>query len=97
VNGRDRFNLSFAESIPYFDFSEYESHIKEAMEAQLDCWIAARMPGGGKNEGTFGFFRACLASFAKHRQWLESTVHPDNAIRCSTFWSEEIPNKFPMG
>ena len=69
-----------AESIPYFDFSEFEKHKQNLLEAQLDSWIMVCMPGGAKNDGVFGFFYACLASFAKHHEWYESTIHTQTDV-----------------
>lgn len=89
--GHDRFKLSFAESIPYFYSSEYETHIEEIVEAWLDHWIVAWILDDGKNKGIIGFFCACLALFAKHCQWLESTVRHNRTICCTTCCSEEMP------
>ncbi len=50
------------------------------MEAKLDSWVMACMPGGAKNDGVIGYFRVCLASFTKHHDWLESTIKIQNTI-----------------
>ena len=38
-------------------------------------------------------FKFCLALFVYHKNsgWLESNIHSQNAIKCSYFWSENIP------
>ncbi len=50
------------------------------------------MPGGTLNESVFALFMTCIASFIYHKSWLDETVHPENALRCSPFWSETIPS-----
>lgn len=92
VSGRDRFKKEFAESLPYFDFSNFDSIERESKNRSLDKWIKDRMPAGGAmNDSVFGFFKACIASLAFHRVWLDNSVDTENAMRCSPYWSEPIP------
>lgn len=92
VSGRKRLNKRFAESIPYFDFSEYDALEKELKMRRLDCWIKERMPEAGRhNDAIFYVFKSCLASLIHHRQWLNETIHSDNPIRLSPFWYDEVP------
>ena len=91
VSGRKRLDKSFAESLPYFDFAEYDALEKESKMRELDRWIKQRMLGGGGNESIFYMFKSCLASLIYHRSWLNQTIHNDNAIRISPFWYEDIP------
>ena len=65
-------------------------------EAELDAWIKAWMPQPDEevdNDAIFALFKFCLASFLFHRKsgFLDNNTHSLNAIRCSPFWSEEIP------
>jgi hypothetical protein len=46
VCGRDRMGEEFAESCPYFDFSDYEPGEKERHHQIIDAWIRSRMHGG---------------------------------------------------
>ncbi len=67
---------------------------KEHAKAELNAWIRERMPGNvSENDKVFGMFKFCLASFIydKNSGWMESNTHSSNAIRCSPFWSKEIP------
>ena len=91
VSGRKRLDKSFAESLPYFDFAEYDALEKEIKMRELDRWIKQRMLGGGGNESIFYMFKTCLASLIYHRSWLNRTIHDENAIRISPFWYEDIP------
>ncbi|KAL3793017.1 hypothetical protein ACHAWO_008273 [Cyclotella atomus] len=91
VSGRKRLDKTFAESIPYFDFSSYSMLEKEVKMRELDQWIKDRMLDGGENESIFFLFKSCLASLIYHRSWLNQTIHDENAIRISPFWYEDIP------
>ena len=92
VSGRNRLNKRFAESIPYFDLSEFDSIEKENMMRQLDAWIKDRMSeASAANESVFCMFKSCLASFYHHREWLDSTLHARSPIRTTIFWLEECP------
>ena len=90
VSGRSRMGRRFAESNAYFDFSDYSWVEKERMLREQDAWIKARMPeAGAVNDAVFCMFRACLASFLHHFDWLNETLHSQNALRCSPFWAEK--------
>lgn len=91
VCGRDRMGEEFAESCPYFDFSDYEPGEKERHHQIIDAWIRSRMPGGGENHDVFTLFKCCVASFVYHRQWLESNLHPESEVRGCIFWNETVP------
>lgn len=91
VCGRDRMGEEFAESCPYFDFSEYGPAEKERRHQTVDAWIRSRMPGGGENHDVFTLFKHCISSFAYHRPWLESNLHPESEVRGSSIWNESIP------
>ena len=91
VSGRKRLDKSFAESIPYFDFSDSGALEKELKMRQLDRWIKDRMLNGGNNESIFYLFKTCLALLIHHRHWLNRTLHDENPIRISPFWYEDIP------
>jgi len=91
VSGRKRLDKSFAESIPYFDFSDYGMLEKEVKMRELDQWIKDRMLDGGNNESIFYMFKSCLASLIYHRPWLNRTIHDRNPIQISPFWYEDIP------
>ena len=91
VSGRKRLDKSFAESVPYFDFSEYDALAKESKMRELDRWIKDRMVTGGDNESIFFMFKSCLASLIHHRAWLNQTIHDENPLRISPFWYEDIP------
>ena len=91
VSGRKRLDKSFAESIPYFDFSDSDALEKELKMRQLDRWIKDRMLNGGENESIFYLFKSCLASLIHHRPWLNRTLHDENPIRISPYWYEDIP------
>jgi hypothetical protein len=92
VCGRHRLEKEFAESIPYFDFSEFSGEDKEEKRREVDAWIRERMPEEGRNNDVvFCLFKTCIASLVYHRQFLDGVLHPENAIRCSVFWSEKIP------
>jgi hypothetical protein len=88
VSGRDRLSEDFAESCPYFEFSQYEPAEKERRQNLVDGWIRSRMPGGGENDNIFCIFKMCLASFIYHRPWLEANLHQDCEVRSTIFWSE---------
>ena len=63
------------------------------MTKEVDDWIKARMPGGAAlNESVFALFKACLSSLVFHRDWLNCSIHSENALRTSPFWSETIPH-----
>ena len=47
VSGRNRMSKYFAESIPYFDLSEYSLLDKELKMREADNWIKDRMPDAG--------------------------------------------------
>ena len=52
------------------------------------------MPTGESlDESVFALFKNSLALFVYHKNsvWLENNAHSQNAIRCSYFWSENIP------
>ena len=92
VSGRKRMDSRFAESIPYFDFSEFPSTQKETMNRVLDNWIKSRMPeGGAKNQAVFFLFKSCLASVVYHRQWWKDNLHQRNPVRGSVFMTEDVP------
>ena len=93
VSGHSRLGKGFAESLPYFDFSLFDPIVKEQMTKEVDDWIKARMPGGAAlNESVFALFKACLSSLVFHRDWLNCSIHSENALRTSPFWSETIPH-----
>ncbi|KAL3778149.1 hypothetical protein ACHAWO_010885 [Cyclotella atomus] len=72
VSGRNRLGTRFAESIPYFDMSEYSPIEKELMMREQDQWIKERMSADGAiNDGVFCLFKTCLASFLFHWDWLQ--------------------------
>ena len=92
VSGRNRLDKRFAESIPYFDLSEFDSLEKENEMRQLDRWIKDRMSeAGAVNDAVFCMFKSCLASFYHHREWLDETLHARSPIRTSIFWLDECP------
>jgi hypothetical protein len=94
VSGRNRLGKRFAESIPYFDFSEQPAIVKEQMMREQDIWIKQRMSEAGAiNDGVFCLFKTCLASFIFHWDWLRSTIHRDSPLRSTIFWSEK--EQFP--
>ncbi len=90
VCGRVRLGKRFAESCPYFDFSNCGESEKEERHKKIDDWIQCRMPELCSTE-TFRLFKFCVATFIFHRDWLDENIHEDNALRFSPFWSEPIP------
>jgi len=100
VCGRVRIGKRFAESCPYFVFSDYQEAEKEERHKELDKWIACRMPEQCNPE-TFRLFKFCVASFIFHSGWLDEIPHEDNALCLSPFWTEPFPyascvvTKFP--
>lgn len=81
----------FAESCPYFDFSECEETEKMRFEHALDEWIKAQMTAGGYIiDGVFLLFKHWLASFIYHREWLDENIHSNNALKWS-FFGQAIP------
>jgi hypothetical protein len=80
----------FAESCPYFDFSDCQEAEKEERHKQLDKWIACRM-SEQCNPETFQLFKFCVACFIFHRGWLDEITHEDNTLCLSSFWSEPCP------
>jgi hypothetical protein len=92
VSGCDRLTEDFAESCPYFDFSQYKPAEKERRRLAVDGWIRRRMPGDGKDDDVFSMFKMCIASFIYHRQWLDETLHPNSEVRTTIFWSETAPD-----
>jgi hypothetical protein len=89
VSGRSRLNKRFAESIPYFDFLEYDALEKEVKMRQLDAWIKSRMPeAGALNDAVFFLFKSCLASLIFHREWILQNLHATHPIFTSPFFSE---------
>ena len=89
VCGRARLGKRFAESCPYFDFSDCDEAVKALRMQELDDWIEARLPRDCDAE-FFVLFKFCLASFIFHRQWLDENPLISNAIRLSLFWAESI-------
>lgn len=90
VSGRSRLSKTFAESLPYFDFSEFPQVAKERMMREQDEWIKERMSAAAAvNDSVFCLFKSCLASFLYHGDWLSSTIHRDSPLRCSVFWAEK--------
>jgi hypothetical protein len=88
--GRERHEQAFVESITYFDFSSDPN--ANTNKTVLDNWIRSRMPEEGHySDNIILFFKACLASLAFHRQYLEETGHQRSPLRASMFWSERIP------
>lgn len=92
VSGRARLTEAFAESNPYFDFSEYEPDERERRHGAVNSWIRSRMPGGGENDDVFCVFKMCIASFVYHRKWLDDNLHPNSEVRTTLFWSETDPD-----
>jgi len=92
VSGKNRLGKGFAESLPYFDSSHFDSVQKGLKRREVDQWVKARMPGGTLNESVFALFMICIASFIYHKSWLDKTVYPEHALWCSPFWSETIPS-----
>jgi len=87
-----RLGKGFAESIPYLDFSLFDPIVKEQMMKEDDDWIKACMPGGAVlNESVFDLFNACLSSVVFQRDWLNHSIHSENALSTSSFWSEANP------
>ncbi len=68
----------FAESCPYFDFSDCGESEKEARHKKIDDWIQCRMPELCSTE-TFRLFKFCVATFIFHRDWLDENIHEDTA------------------
>eukprot|EP00956_Cyclotella_meneghiniana_P044667 scaffold329607_cov76-Cyclotella_meneghiniana.AAC.1 len=102
VSGRDRLSKRFAESLPYFDLSDYSGLEREQKLRQLDRWIKDRMPAvASANDAVFYLFKMCLASLIHHREWLNETLHSESPVRMTSFWYEDIPladhvtTKFP--
>jgi len=93
VSGRDRMSVDFAESQPYFDFSEFEGIEYVSRHAAVNAWIKARMPVEARsNESVFSLFKACIASLTYHKKKgnLDS-MHSNCPVRTSVFWIEDIP------
>jgi hypothetical protein len=97
VSDRSRLKKEFAESFPYWDFSELDDSEKTAALHDLDTWIKSQMSGDGMNDNVFSIFKMCLASFVHHRKWLDDQIHSDNALRCSIFWNDSIPYSDGVG
>lgn len=90
VSGRNRLGKRFAESLPYFDFSESGTLEKEVMIRTLDNWISkTRMPEAGAcNDAVFCLFEGCVASLLYHKDWLKVNLHSLNSILLTPFLSE---------
>jgi hypothetical protein len=94
VSGRNRLNKRFAESLPYFDFSDLSAVDKERKMREQDSWIKQRMPETGAiNDSVFCLFKSCLASFIFHWNWLRETIHEESPLRSTVFWAER--EQFP--
>ena len=86
VSGRDRLSKRFAESLPYFDLSDYSGLEREQKLRQLDRWIKDRMPAvAATNDAVFYLFKMCLASLIHHREWLNETLHSESPVRMTSF------------
>ena len=68
VSRRSRLKKEFAESCPYWDFSDLDDSEKMAALHNLDSWIKSRMPGDGMNDNVFSIFKMCLASFVSSQE-----------------------------
>ena len=93
VCGRDRLGVGFAESQPYFDFSDFDGAEYAARHAAVNAWIKARMPVEARsNEAVFLLFKACIASLVYHKKKgnLDS-MHSNCPLRTSIFWIEDVP------
>jgi hypothetical protein len=93
VCGRNRLGKDFAESIPYFDFSDDDPHVKAAKHREIDLWMKRRMPlDAQSNDNVMPLLKTCIASLAYHREFLDANLHHRNAITASPFYSEPIPH-----
>lgn len=93
VCGRNRLGKDFAESLPYFDFSDDDPHVKAAKHREIDLWMKRRMPlDAQSNDNVMPLLKTCIASLAYHREFLDANLHHRNAITASPFYSEPIPH-----
>ena len=92
VSGRNRKRTNFAASPSYWDFLADDREDKEAFEKRLHSWLRDHLPEEAKeNLKIFCVYKMTLAALVHHQEYIDKHLHMDISLRCSVFWTDNIP------
>ena len=59
---------------------------------RLHSWLRDHLPEEAKdNLKVLAVYKMMMASVVHHRKYLEEHLHPDSILRCSPFWTDDMP------